>query len=328
MRTLAFKVIGFALIVGALLILSVVLSNYAVRKRNLFSIDSKYTSIIVGNSHSACGFDDQYIDGCLNLSSENESYLYSYLKIREIIKSNSQVKTIFLQFDNLQIDNNRINSWLWQDSKISKFLWRYEPYMSVAEYSHFLAKNPTEFLKSQQLLIQKNINILRDSNYSQAKNKTFGNNIRHKGTHADSLLKETSEVVLSSLDNCSIHELNFSFLRKIIETCAAYKVKLTLIRTPVLPKFQGLFNENKFQQLLSDSLAGIRFVDLNSIDLPSNCYYDLDHLNAAGSKILSIAFNHVLPQNAHDIEKMQSFINTTLIEKPLASWDSITYDIK
>jgi len=306
-RAFGLRVFYYTIICFALLITLILILNWRVRVHNVFVLPKKYTGVILGNSHAACGFDDQFINGYVNLSAVTESYLYIYIKLKEVLDANPQIKDVILEVDNMQFSNATIKKWHAGSGAMSRLLPKYEPYMSLDELSILLEGHPSEFMKNQQLLIQKNFDVLRKPSSDQITTGNFGRNSRHKTSHADSLLQIHKNIYLDPQE--LPNQTNIKYLTQLVNLCKERNVSLLFVRIPVLKDYEGWTNELVFQKALSENFSQVPFVDLGKLPLLTTDYYDIDHLNIYGSEKLSKFLNEAIDAGLTKEKDLQHFID-------------------
>ena len=74
--------------------------SYNIRNNAEFKIDENTTCIVTGASHSACSVDDSLIEHLENFSRSGESYCYTYIKIKNLLKDNPNINTVLVEFLN------------------------------------------------------------------------------------------------------------------------------------------------------------------------------------------------------------------------------------
>ena len=55
--------------------------NFIVVKK--FYIEPKINKVIIGDSHISCGVNDQLIPSAISIANTNESYIYTYYKLKK-----------------------------------------------------------------------------------------------------------------------------------------------------------------------------------------------------------------------------------------------------
>lgn len=314
------RVLLYGLVCIALFVSVIVFSNWRVRAKNAFLLPKEYTGVILGNSHAACGFDDQYIDGYINLGAVTESYLYIYVKLKELLDANPEIKDVILEVDNMQLSNSTIKNWNQGEGPMSRLLPKYQPYMGFTESSVIFKGNPAAFIVNQQLLIQQNIELLGKPKGDQMNKGVLGRNSRNKTTHADSLLQVHKAP--ASDPNEVPNKVTVDYLRKIVSLCSAKNIRLLFVRVPILKEYYGWANESVFQKLIQEQFNDVSFIDLMNLPLQPDDYYDLDHLNIKGSEKLSRFLNEAIKDDLFNQIDKQTLIDKRMIHLKSSS-DSI-----
>ena len=111
------------------------------RKHGDFRLSKDTTRIILGHSHPECAFNDALIPATRNLAQSGESSFFTYQKLRIVLEQNPQIDTVFLEYSNDMIPQNR-DSWIWGNEKLNKNLPLYAPFMKWEDYRLILKKNP------------------------------------------------------------------------------------------------------------------------------------------------------------------------------------------
>ena len=114
----------------------------------------------------------------------------------------------------------------------------------------------------------------------------------------------------------SISKINIEYLIKIIKYCMKNDVRIILIRSPIL-KYT---NEKVYSRLLQNELSNIDYYDFANFPLKHIHFYNPEHLNVEGAKVLSEWFEILLKKD---------FINNKeqkiLLEKEIKSWSEIKF---
>ncbi len=312
MKNFVLRVSLYSAAVIAILLVIALSVEAMMRKRPLFRIPPKYNGIILGNSHAACGIDDQYINGFINLGRVTEAYMYTYIKLREIIKQNPQLNTVFIEFDNIQIEKKWIDKWLFTDGHMARFLPRFQPFMDKSELSLLAQKKPLAFISLQHNFITEGFNFVTNRELTYYDEGVIGGNSRHKTSHADSLLQVSPAISLLPANEVNLSQLNLQYLRKSIDMCQENGIQIVLFRLPIQEKFELWQNENAFQQIVDEQFADIPFIDLQKFPLEISDFYDLDHLNIYGSEKISKLLNQAIQDGLLHQSNMQAMLNTRM----------------
>lgn len=281
-----------------------------IKKKAVFKISDKIDKVIVGHSHPECAYNDSLIDNFGNFSSSGESFFYTYYKTAQLINANENVKTVFIEFTNNQIDSS-MDQGIWGERYMSNFYPIYQPFVSMEDNKFLFKKNASCLISSIGSGIQNSIFRIIKNNYDYS--KTIGKFQYLVRDKTDSLLANPILKAEAVEDNYIIPNNNIHYLKKIIEFCINKKIKVILVRSPLHNKYEGFFNEKIFQKYRNEKFAEVRFIDFNNFPLQDSDFGDLEHLNYRGAKKFSDFFNHMLKKGLLDKTNMQEFINEEMI---------------
>ncbi len=277
-----------------------------------FKVGDNNKMLVVGHSHSECAFNDSLIDGFVNYSHSGESYFYSYIKMRKIIAQNPQLRTLFIEFSNNQIEKH-MDQWIWgYKSMIFRFP-RYSAFMGFESYKLLLVNNPKCFKESIFPLVKHNINmIFKGLDYT----KVIGGYLYIDRNKTDSIVQSFSskgveQGVGQSLtaNDVPISEKNLEYLRKLISLSKQHGIEVYFVRSPLHSKYPSFQNEPVFQSILASKFSDIEFLDFSHFSLPNSDFGDLEHLNFKGAKVFSKWFAKLLDKGLLDKDNKQKFID-------------------
>jgi hypothetical protein len=310
MRKLILQTILFvsiAIIAIAILIFS---TNRIVNKKATFRIPANIDKIVIGHSHPECAFNDSLIENFGNFSKSGESYFYTYYKIAGLLQQNKNVKTVFIEFTNDQVTEDK-NEWIWGGKYISYQYPVYAPFMDREADQLLWTKNLRSCLNNQSVLLKNNFNIIKDRSYDYTKKiGGYEYSIREK---TDSILAIAEMSNKPGTTGFKVSEKNMYYLEKIIEECKKEKKQVYFIRSPIHGMSPVLNNEVFFQRVLHSRFAGIEFLDFKNFPLSNTEFGNLEHLNFRGAQKISIFFNKLLQKGLLEKKDKQSFINDSMV---------------
>lgn len=257
---------------------------YLINSPKYYRISNKFTSIIMGHSHPECALNDSLIYGFKNYAESGEAYIYTYFKLKKILGANPQVKNIFIEFTNNQIDVE-MNKWVYDDKFISEKFSKYYPIIPIETSFVFLNKNPASTINSVITGSVEHMKFL--TKYENSKHVKWGGFIPPSMSKVDSIIKT---LPISSIKEQGISEINILYLKKIIQLCKKNNKNIYLIRSPLHKKYFDLINEKQFQHTLKKNFSSIPFLDFSSVPFKNEEFLDLEHLNSYGAKKFSIFF--------------------------------------
>ncbi len=262
-----------------------------IKKKASFKLADNIDKVVIGHSHSESAYNDSLITGMLNIAQSGESYFYSYYKIKELIKQNANLKYIFLEFSNNQLEEER-DTWIWGEETIAFRYPIYSPFIDNEGYQLLLQKDFGGVLNLQVKSLMKNAKAVVAKNYDYLK-KTGGYVylIRDK---TDSLLAASSNTKKTAPANTKLADYNLNYLDKIIALCKRQNVALILIRSPMHQKVFNLIDEQKFKEVRTSRFNSVEFLDFKNFSLADHEFGDFSHLNYRGAKKYSSFLNGLL----------------------------------
>lgn len=284
----------FSLCVLGLLMILIATSSWLAIKNNDFKIKKNTTYVLLGHSHAQFAYNDSIILNFENFSQSGESYFYTLPKIKEIIRSNPQVKTIFLEFTNNQL-TKKVEEWIAGKKYLGYYYATYFPY--IESKSHLFV------IKSQPLVYARNLPIVCKDLLKKSISKhqypyEFGGFKALQG-NLDSY--KTNKAQFRNEDFVEIKrgvsKIQLQYLQEIIAFLKDRKIELILIRSPQHKSYQGFANEEDFNNLLKNELVSVKFLDLVKFPLSDDDFRDLEHLNNQGADKLSRWFNTFLNED-------------------------------
>jgi hypothetical protein len=298
--------------VNFFLILSVLifLSGYILilrKKNNLlsFELSKNVNYVFLGHSHSSSAYNDSIIDHSKNISEGGEAYIYTYFKLKNLIKDNKRKDLIyFIEFSNNQIDSS-MNRWFFKEPFISDKLPRYSTIIDFKGYSTLIINNPVDVINSMFLSFNLNLkdieehktNVINTLGGFSSKNRSL---IKEDVTPKINLTRENLDSKNYNVSNTSIF-----YFKKIISLLNKSKVNFFIIRTPIHYESEFRKNEKTYQKIITDLNIRNKYIDLGNLFLPNKFYYDHLHLNIDGANFYSKLFNKLLKHNKIDVDLFQ-----------------------
>lgn len=273
---------------------AILIVNKVVDRGDYYRIDKNITSVILGHSHAESAFNDSLIDHFKNFAQSGESYFYTYYKLKKILGNNQQVKTVFVEFTNNQV-NKEMDGWIWNDENV---LFRYPKYAATLDCNGLLVlflHNPGPVLSSLSPALKNNFQFLFKKNTDYYQDASWGRYLYLERFKTDSLVnavgKSNGAVKRHYVEPSAA---NLGYLQKIVQLCKEKNVAIYFVRSPLHPGYTGVENEDEYQNILTNQFAGIDLLDFKDFPLPNADFADLEHLNYKGAKIFSLFFNDLL----------------------------------
>lgn len=273
---------------------------------NGLKLEEQDKILIFGDSHGVCSFNPKYISKSKNLSNYGESLVFSYFKLKKILKNNNQTNDLKVMVslshhslykcrENYKIADQRTN-----------IIQEYYPILEeeginlIGRYGMDYYLTKLKFDLGIPFNLKTTIDNIRSNTppfITGYNNKNVSNDI----TLDHSKLKFKDHFQNEDEPTPSVILLNY--LNKIIELTNKSKIPLILVNTPkhklYLSNALPSSASDKYQQVV-DSLINtsphIHFLDLSNLLANDSLYRDTDHVNSLGAKLVSI--------------KIDSFLNT------------------
>jgi len=266
----------FLIITGIVSLVSGFLSVFISKKTFDYKFKEKKNILIVGNSHTECSVNDSIISNSVNLSQSASSYFYSYMKIREFTKYNSQIDTVIISFSDNDLFSEK-EKWFSSSDKINNKMTRHIILFNKDDYLDLFKSNPIEVIVQTFILYSDFYNLhTQKRDFIGSYNKINVNEIDE-----DIIEFNLSSPVVD--ERIAITELQY--LLKIYEFTQENKIKLILLNTPIHPILEKHFSVIKPRnlQIVSENMPNATYFDHTSFVLKNSDYADLSHLNNKGS---------------------------------------------
>ncbi len=299
------RILLFTFLLLGIIVLTLIGATSLDRKFTSFKLQNNPKYIVLGHSQPECAFNDSLIPSLKNLSQSGDSYFYIYSKMKEVIKQNSSLKVVFIEFTDNQLN---MNENIWSNKYIPYKYPKYSSFISNSDQLLLLKKNPAAFINVQSLSLKRKLTrIIKNDEYFS---NDFGNYFYLKRDKTDSLVNTLSslEEPPQSVDD-KVSEVNLSYLDAIIKFCEENSKKVILIRSPLHKTYRESVNEEKYLEILKTRYGTIDYMDFSSFPLSNSQYGDLQHVNHKGAKVFSEWFATLLQNGLLEKENKQAYIN-------------------
>ncbi|HSL87684.1 MAG TPA: hypothetical protein VK870_00095, partial [Ignavibacteriaceae bacterium] len=266
-------------------------------------------------------FDPEIIENSFNASVDSEIYFTTLSKVKALIKSNPQIKSVVLShgYHNLSFAYNK--DILYSDKYYSLFdqwgkeiihsaangqllEYKYGPFNSfytewLACLEHFVNSN---FIKLKyDLGVPVNLDVYLNFYVSILRNNPKLNEFPHFPGNYRSDKSNLEESLTNKLINLHYYiegevgssGIMIESLYRMAETCQESNVKFFLLNTPIHPSFKEKipdFYFNLYDSLLVDlqnEFKNTHYYDFSTIEYPDSLFGDGDHLNSIGMERFS-----------------------------------------
>ena len=260
-----------------LVILLVFVTNYIYQRNIKNSNYLGIETVILGDSHTQNGLNDQMLPHCGNLSSSGESYFYSFIKLRKLLEINKGIKTVVLSYGEHNLSLQVEQKWLLDDENIKSKFGTLFPFMQWEDIVFLLESKSYNI---SPLLIKASVYY---SIYS-AERQLLGKGLPFIGGYTpNTKCLQDSNLVSKNheIDSYDIANFQLEYLDKIYRLCKAEDIQLVLVNTPV---FKG---QKEFLNLKKYVKEDVTYLDFHQLDLDMTFFSDKNHLNPKGASYLT-----------------------------------------
>lgn len=263
-----------AIVVVIVVALGVV--RYIQTKQISWKLPAEKYILVMGASQPYRGFDDALTPEAVNLSLSSERYMYTYIKLTRLVENNPQIDTLILECATTDLQVN--TDWKYfASNEQSYFVSNFWPFYTSEQWSIF--RNQPRQLSTMVLQgLCKGETFLPSKCTSTIMGKYMG---------AKDNLKSFDTTAVSppavGFDYPAGHDVNYRYLRRIINYCRDHDVKLFLVSFPVWhPEriYDLHYNDSIRLALFSDAT----FIDMSRWPCSLSERYDTYHLNHHGAQ--------------------------------------------
>ena len=294
-----------------LFIFASIFSRLIANKLGIYKINPSVTTLFLGHSQPECDLNDSLIATTKNLAQGGEAYIYTYQKVKKILETNSQIKTVVVSFSNNQTED-LMTKWSFGDENMENFYPKYNFMMDRNDISLFVKNNFSSFLSAQTKAIATNIKAIASRNKNKLDDRNWGGYLYLIRNKTDSLVKSHYADTLKKQKNNLISTVNIDYLSKIIAFCKQKNVKVVFIRLPMHKSLFAIENETEFLKIKTSKFKDIPFLDFHNFEATNKEFADLEHLNHTGAKRFSLFFNSLIQNGILTDKNAQTTINTAM----------------
>ncbi|MEA3463404.1 MAG: hypothetical protein U9R49_16095 [Bacteroidota bacterium] len=269
-------------------------------RKTTYVFDPQKTSVIIGDSNSQCAVNDSILSRTINLSESAAPYFYSYLKLKKVLNSKSNIDTIILSIAPHNIFDN---GWLFDEQVIYSNFGRYLPIMEWNDFKVLLKGNPTGTIGAFRAIPISMVAWVKRKIFHEELDALGGYFNLERDILEDQILKLAKGEALDFFripESFAVSEEEEIYLKKIEVLCREHDKELMLL---YLPKRAELLAHEKygvreFYAYYQQTLSSIPMMDYSQLSLPKDSFADLVHLNQSGATWFSSAlrdhgFQHI-----------------------------------
>lgn len=251
--------------------------------RNI-KIDKNINTLIIGDSHTELAINDSLLLKTLNISTPAEGYIFTYMKLKNIIENNDHIHNIMLG-----VSYHNFSSFY------DKYILEEEPYSLISQYISLMEYRDLIFFLLRTTSVTNLAAIFRNSlenltSYEKGIYPYIG------GFHIIDNDDELTDKRISNRINSQYFlndmplptsEINILYLDKIVELCRGNDIDLIFLNTPLYADYYSKVPQNmidEYKQAVKN--FGVTEISFNDLHLSSDCFLpDGDHLNYKGAML-------------------------------------------
>ncbi len=266
-----------------LLLTSVILSMYIVDIYQTKSVSWKLPEstnvLFMGASHISFGINPEYYPNSINIAKVSERYLYTYLKLKNIINDNPQIDTLYLEFAPNDTWAGTDNKYF-KEGELNEFFFKFHPFFTYREFLHFF-KHAKIFITNLKL-------YLPSFEQRGRQLSDFGNYIEYNKIYdaENRLTRSAIQSIYFSNNYFTTNEINSKYLDLIIDICDNNNIKIIFLYMPVC-HIEDYYDIDAHYTFYNDKYSHIKFLDYSNIQLPDSLRADDQHLNPAGAEVFT-----------------------------------------
>lgn len=274
-------------------------------ERQFSQCRGQVTTLAVGDSHMAAGFDPRSFDGSFNFALPGETYVYNYYKLKHVLENNPRIRTVLLP-----LDFHSFSSWR-ADRELRDFYWvRYVNYLELG----WIRREPLEYLgkyiRGRFFPYLGEFAVLlggpgRDAVSRRVPRPELVRGFAPKtGTYDENRERQAVRRIRLHLSGPDAFDhVAARYFRKILELCSARGKTLVLIKFPVSePYYQLAIKRAARSEVYRRADEMIRpYRNVRVFDFQKSffgrdraLFDDPDHLNGAGAEILTLEIKRLL----------------------------------
>jgi len=289
MKKFLLKLLINILIVATVVLALKVISTYK-SHRILRNLIKDHKVLIMGDSHAQAGFNPSLIKGAINIAHYDESYLFSYYKLKKISRYNNNIETIILSFSyhNLSGYFEEFNNERFSSSAIS--------YLSYLDTEGLLAFSGNDYFKMIKMYFHKvrhdisKLLLLKNGRHSSLEDiePWGGFHISNRNNLETPVLNKAILKHYHSPQQFSINQIKY--LNKIVKYCHESNIDLILVHTPKHYKYKECVTEDfkiEYNNTINSFFNKVTFIDGLNYELTNSDFGDFDHLNSSGANIFT-----------------------------------------
>jgi len=250
--------------------------------------------LVAGDSHAVRGVDPALLQDARNVGELSQPLAITYYLIKYLFDTAPGIRTVVVTFGPHNIATSRDQALLGdQGHEHMSLYWGIVPWRRLDG----MPLSPLEYAASEfRIWWVPNFHLASDAlsrDGTPREHPYMGGYEAHADGYPPSPVTEVIERHYPAADRASpISETQISYLDSILVWAAREDVELVLLNTPLHPEYHEAVPEvvsEKFDDVWAEAVSrnGVRGLDLSRLGLPSDAYFDSDHVSARGAEVVT-----------------------------------------
>lgn len=243
--------------------------------------DKKY--LFIGDSRFRVGVDDRLLPGALNVSADADNYLTAFLRIKFLLKNKNSVNLIFIVFSP-DVMGDDADSRLYANYLMAGKVPQYFPLYSIEEWKTYFEYSPKKLLHNvsgRPFRLLKG--LLSEDTFCR---ELGGFRVSTTNNLRAGIEKHTNPSREKELPPVYGNRTSLSYLSKIRSYCAKKNIRVIGIAMPHYLAGR-VFDLQKYRETLKTRYPDFEVWDYLEMELPDDCWQDINHLNYKGAQIFT-----------------------------------------
>lgn len=281
------KIFTFFVIPGCLIVILGIIATTLISNSSYFRIDSKVTDLYIGDSHMQMAVIDSLLENSENIGLASESFYFSYFRLKKILDSENNLKSVYLGFS-----YHNISSY-YDDFIYGKWTYSVSPkYFHVLSYGEQIRM----IFHNRGRLEHYFKNIFNETYAPLFGKSKLGGYSNHYTCPKKAIYSVDSVMNLRIIEQyykgkelAEFSEINLLYLEEIVNLCIKYNIDLVCFKTPLKPEYEKRIPAayfEKYNELVNK--YNFRLINFNGLVLDEWSYSpDGDHLSKSGALKMS-----------------------------------------
>lgn len=289
MKKFVISISKFVLIL--VLFYGILLGRYCYKMRGYgFELPKEKTILVIGDSQTQCGIDDQQLSHFANVSLAHDGYFTMYRRLQLYVDANPQIDTVFVAFTPHTVRKDK-DEFYRNFGYVQESTQHYLPFFTTSDWFVLFRYDAADVISALTTPLRYYWNVSPD----------YINEMGYFEVSDYSNLKKDIEAGAQRLTAGAFGGIDYGnavtleYLQKIIDFCKSRHLTLIGLNTPVY-NARDYFDMDNYEQLRNGRFQGLEVWDFMDAEIPDECRRDVNHLNQKGATLFAEMMRERLSQ--------------------------------